>query len=513
MFTCLWDVSLNLHENNTMPINQCDSTIGEMTGKKSVDVLRRVFHYESFRGKQEEAIDSICQSQNTVLVMPTGGRKSICYAVPALMEQKIVVVIFPLLALLLDQIERMKSRGLNVCSLMKDMDDMERQSVIHKLHFNPPEYNCLFLTPETVLSSLVFDLISKLSADNLINFFVIDEAHCVDTWGFRFRPSYSELWRLGTLGRPILAMTGTATSRTLGTIIKNLKLSNDTTVIKQVCNPPNLFYHVVDKTSNGCDKVVSIIQESFSGQCGIIYCIERRDTVDVAYHLQKAGLNAVFFHAAMDVHTKQATVESWKAGTAHIICATVAFGMGIDKSNVKFVRHYSIPKDLESYAQESGRAGRYGSEARCFILFRFEDRTKHMRNICSLPDSDRKAVALQGLNDVVNYCITPFCRRQQIVNYFENNDNSGDECQRTCDICASDVVVQPVDYSTEAKDVINCLEGMQRIKEKVTAKILILTYRGSKSSSVMNKGFQTVSEYGTGKAKFSEKQLKIFFSA
>lgn len=144
-----------------------------MTGKKSVDILRRVFRYENFRGKQEETIDSICQSQNTVLVMPTGGGKSICYAVPVLMQQKIVVVVFPLLALLLDQVERMKSKGLNVCFLMNDMDDTERQIVIYKLHFNPPEYNCLFLTPETVLSSSVFGLISKLSADNLINFFVM----------------------------------------------------------------------------------------------------------------------------------------------------------------------------------------------------------------------------------------------------------------------------------------------------------------------------------------------------
>ena len=137
-----------------MPINRCDSTTGEMTGKKSVDT-KKSLHYESFRGKQEEAIDSICQSQNTVLVMPTGGGKSICYTVPALMEQKIVVVIFPLLALLLDQVERMKSRGLNVCFLMNDMDDMERLSYT-KLHFNPPEYNCLFLTPETVLSSSAY---------------------------------------------------------------------------------------------------------------------------------------------------------------------------------------------------------------------------------------------------------------------------------------------------------------------------------------------------------------------
>ncbi|CAB4028713.1 ATP-dependent DNA helicase Q5-like [Paramuricea clavata] len=177
-----------------MPINQRDINIDDMTGKKSVDILRRVFHYDVFRGKQEEAIDSICQWQNTLLIMPTGGGKSLCYAVPVLMEQKlVVVVVFPLLALLFDQFERMKSKGLNVGFLMKDMDEMDRQSVIHKLHSNLPEYNLLFLTPETVLSPSVFDLLSKLSSENLINFFVIDEAHCIDTWGSHFRPCYAEL--------------------------------------------------------------------------------------------------------------------------------------------------------------------------------------------------------------------------------------------------------------------------------------------------------------------------------
>lgn len=302
-----------------------------MTGKKSVDILRKVFHHNNFRGKQEEAIDSICQGQNIFLIMPTGGGKSLCYAVPALMKQKFFVVVFPLLALLLDQVERMKSKGLNVCFLMTDMDDMGRQNVIHKLHSNPPEYNCLFLTPETVLSPSVFDLMLKLSSENLINFFVIDEPHCIDTWGFHFRPSYSELWRLGRLGCPIMAMTGTGTSRTLATIIKNLKLLNETKIIKQPSDGANLFYHVVEKRSSGHETILSIIQKNFSEQCGIIYCIKRKDTVEVAYHLQKAGVNAVSFHAGMDVHTTQSTVESWKVGTAHVICATVAFGMGVDK--------------------------------------------------------------------------------------------------------------------------------------------------------------------------------------
>ena len=394
--------------------------------------------------------------------------------------------------------------------MMTDMDEMERQSVIHKLYSNPPEYNCLFLTPETVLSPTIFDLITKLCSQNLINFFVIDEAHCIDMWGFHFRPSYFELWRLGTFGCPLLAMTGTATSRTLASIMKNLKLPIDTKVIKQTSNRANLFYHVIEKKSDGYDAIISIIHKSFSQQCGIVYCVERRETVDVAHHLQKAGINAVFFHAGMDVHAKQAAVAGWKAGTAHVICATVAFGMGIDKENVRFVVHYSMPRDLESYAQESKRAGRDGNEAHCFILFRFEDRTKHLRNICSLPDSDHKLISLQGLNDIVNYCIMPICRRKQLVNYFDKEDHSGDVCNESCDICVSHVTVEPVDYSTEAKDIINCLQGMQLVQPKVTAKYLTLTFRGSKSGTLLKKGFQNVNEYGKGKEKFTEKQLQKF---
>ena len=368
------------------------------------------------------------------------------------------------------QIKQFKrsSKSTNVCYLMSDMDETERESIIHRLHSYPPEYNFLFATPETVLSGCVLDLIQKLSSDHLINFFVLYEAHCIDTWGFHFRPSYSELWRLKEFGCPILAMTGTAKRLTEEVIVSNLKLPPDTKVIRQTSNRSYLIYHVLNKKSDGKDALVELIKKEYPEKCGIIYCAERSDTVDVTYRLKTARVNAVFFHAAMDVCAKQNCVENWNSRGAQVMCATVAFGMGIDKPDVKFVIHHSVPKDLESYVQESGRAGRDGHDAHCFVFFRFEDRTKHLPNISSLPDNDQKLICLNGLNDMVKYCISHVCRRQQIVAYFDGEDNSGNICKRSCDICSGGKNLQPTDHSEDAIKVVSCLESMQQVHPKVT---------------------------------------------
>ncbi|CAB4010934.1 ATP-dependent DNA helicase Q-like 3 isoform X1 [Paramuricea clavata] len=194
----------------------------ELTGNKILDTLRQVFKHEKFRGKQQEAIESVINGHYTLLIMPTGCGKTACYAVPAVMENKVAVVVFPLLALLLDQAERLRRKGMNVCYLMTDMEEEEREIVIHKLDCNPPEYNFFFVTPETVLTPAVLTLLQNLSSRNLLGLVVIDEAHCIDTWGFHFRPSYAEVWKLCHLGSPILAMTGTATTRTQSVILNSL---------------------------------------------------------------------------------------------------------------------------------------------------------------------------------------------------------------------------------------------------------------------------------------------------
>ena len=360
-----------------------------------------------------------------------------------------------------------------------------------------------------MLTPALFELLQKLSSESLINFFVIDEAHCIDTWGFHFRPSYSELSKLQTFGCPILAMTGTATRRTEQVILNSLRLSlEETKVIRQPSNRLNVLFHVVAKKADGKEAIMSLVKKEFPEQCGIIYCVERKDTIDIAYHLKTAGVNAVFFHAGMDVKSKQETVEPWKLGAAHVICATVAFGMGINKPDVRFVIHHSMPKDLESYVQ-SGRAGRDGNDAHCYIFFRFEDRTKHLRNISSLPDGDRKLVSLNGLNDMVKYCIIPVCRRQQIASYF-GDAGAGINCDKSCDICSSGNLEHPIDFSDDAIQIVNCLDSMRQLQPKVTTKLLVLTFRGSKSNAVISKGLENVNEYGKGKNKFSEKGLLKF---
>ena len=212
----------------------------------------------------------------------------------------------------------------------------------------------------------------------------------------------------------------------------------------------------------------------------------------------------------MYVCAKQQSVEIWKSAGAHVMCATVAFGMGIDKPDVRFVIHHSVPKDLESYVRESGRAGRDGHDAHYYIFFHFEDRTKHLRNISSLPDNDRKLICLNGLNDIVKYCISPVCRRQQIVGYFDGEDTSGNICNRSCDICSGGKNVHPADRGEDAIKVVSCLESMQQVNPKVTTKFLALTFHGSKANTVISKGFHHVREYGMGKDKFSEKQPPKF---
>lgn len=216
--------------------------------------------------------------------------------------------------------------------------------------------------------------------------------------------------------------------------------------------------------------------------------------------MKTAGVNAVFFHAGMDVKSKQETVESWKLGAAHVICATVAFGIGI---------HHSMPKDLESYVQESCRAGRDGNDAHCYIFFRFEDKTKHLSNISSLPDGDRKLVYLNGLNDMVKYCIIPVYRRQHIASYF-GDGGAGINCDKSCDICSSGNLEHPIDFSDDAIQILNCVDSMRQLQPKVTTKLLVLTFRGSKSNAVISKGLENVNEHGKGKNKFSEKGLLKF---
>lgn len=302
-------------------------------------------------------------------------------------------------------------------------------------------------------------------------------------------------------------MTATCTPRTETIILTSLNLSSVTT-IRQTCDRPNISLIVKPKKGDGKEQATNMIVNEHKHQCGIVYCAERATTVDMTYCLQTKGVNATYFHGALDPHKKKENFDAWCNGRALVMCATVAFGMGINKANVRFIIHLSIPQSIECYAQEFGRAGRDGEESTSCLLFCFEDRTKQPKMISSLPDSEHRSFKIQNLNEMAKFCIMPHCRRIQLVEYF--GEGTREPCDGKCDVCLRGATVDSQDGNEDALHVLSCLENMQRLHPKVTFQQLILTYRGSKRKEVVARAYNTVPEYGKGKDTFSDARLKQF---
>lgn len=468
------------------------------TGDVALDTLRSVFGYNQFKGKQEEAVKTILQKKDCVVLMPTGGGKTVCYAVPGIVMSGVTIVVTPLIALILDQVRRLQSVKISVCYLVSDMSEDQWSIVCHELSLASPSYKFLFTTPETLLTTKVRNLIQTMSASCTLAQFVVDEAHCIDQWGFNFRPSYSSLGALRDYGVPIVALTGTATWRTVEIIVMQLRMDNPV-IIKQSFVRTSLTYSVVTKKSSAKDDIGKLIQEQFPDMCGIVYCSERRDTIDMAYTLKTKGINATYFHGALDPFEKKVNSSAWLEGRALVICATSAFGMGIDKPNVRFVIHLTIPKSPEEYYQEAGRAGRDGAPASCIIFFKFEDRVKKLRMISTLDDNDHKNLAHDSLNAMTMYCISNDCRTQLLLQYFGEKIP---ECNN-CDNCKNTDHTECIEASNDAKNIISCVECMLQISVKVSFKALVLTFLGSKRKEITKKKFNEVECFGAGKGKFS----------
>ena len=258
-----------------------------------------------------------------------------------------------------------------------------------------------------------------MTTNNTLTQFVIDEAHCIDCWGFNFRPSYSSLGLLKDYGVPVVALTATATDRTVSVINLQLRLENPA-IITQSFLRSNLHFSVVPKKSSAKDDIAKLISENFANSCGIIYGLKRKDTIEMAYTLNTQGINVTYFHGALDPFEKKETSSAWLEGRALVMFATSAFGMGIVKSNVGFVIHQTIPKSPVEYYQEAGRAGRDGAQAKCIIFFKFEDRNKQLRMISSLAENEHKMLAHESLNAMSMYCISNGCGTKQLLQYSSN---------------------------------------------------------------------------------------------
>lgn len=426
--------------------------------------LKSIFGYNEFKSDtQKRAILEIAQRKHDVYVsMPTGGGKSLCFQLPSLIKQGVAIVISPLIALIFDQVEQLKGRNINAESLNSKIGVKKKKQILSDLKSDQPKIKLLYITPELAAQSYFKEILFDLNRRGLLTYFVIDEAHCVSQWGHDFRPDYL---RLGTLKEkltqvPCIALTATATKQVIDDIYKNLSLKEPVKKFKTSVFRSNLYYEVIYREFidgdiyenmktyiHECLKTDKIEVPEKSG-CGIVYCRSRDSCVEVANGLCLKNISAKAYHAGLKSSERDQVQEEWMQGKVKVICATISFGMGVDKSTVRFVIHWNLPKSMAAYYQESGRAGRDGLKAYCRLYYSRSDRDiltflikqeaeakKHKAQEKSQP-SPKKSLEKsdqEGLNHMIAYCEKFKCRHESISKYFGDDDTP--DCNKSCDVC------------------------------------------------------------------------------
>ena len=403
-----------------------------MSHEKQVDMelalqmLQKYFGHTSFSHPQEEIIKDVLQKNDVFVLMPTGGGKSLCFQLPALMMDGMTVVVSPLISLMKDQVDSLRANGIEVAYLNSSLNYSEIQNIKSSIVDN--RIKILYVAPERLMMPDTLGLLK----DANVSLFAIDEAHCISEWGHDFRPQYRQLGMLKEYfpKTSLIAMTATATLETQVDIVKQLKLANPK-CYKTSLNRNNLFYQV-ESRYNVYDQLTQYLK-NHKKDSGIIYCLTKIGTETLANKLQSDGYRALPYHADLSSNSKANTYENFMNGDVEIIVATTAFGMGIDKSNIRFVIHYNLPKSLESYYQETGRAGRDGEKSDC-ILFYSDGDKRDMKRIIEKNDFEtEKSQASLKFNEMINLCESKTCRRKIILNYF-NEDFNKTNC-KNCDIC------------------------------------------------------------------------------
>ena len=455
--------------------------------------LKKYFGFGQFKGLQEQVIKSILNKENTFVIMPTGGGKSLCYQLPALIQGGTAIVVSPLIALMKNQVDAIRSVS-SEDGIAHVLNSSLTKTEINKVKSDITSgiTKLLYVAPESLTKEEYVQFLQNVP----ISFVAIDEAHCISEWGHDFRPEYRNLRHIiKQLGNvPVIGLTATATPKVQEDILKNLDMS-DATTFKASFNRPNLYYEIRTKTKNIETDIIRFIKQN-SGKSGIIYCLSRKKVEEIAQVLQVNGVSAVPYHAGLDAKTRAKHQDMFLMEDVNVVVATIAFGMGIDKPDVRFVIHHDIPKSLESYYQETGRAGRDGGEGHCLAYYSYKDVEKLEKFMSGKPVAEQE-IGFALLQEVVAYAETSISRRKFLLHYFgeEFDSETGDGANM------DDNVRNPKSKKEAKDDVVKLLQVVRDTKYLYKSKEIVFTLTGKINAMIKAYRTDTQTFFGVGKDK------------
>ena len=454
---------------------------------KLTEALKKHFGFDTFKGNQKAIIENVLAGNDTFVLMPTGGGKSLCYQLPSLLMEGTAIVVSPLIALMKNQVDAMRNFSeedgvahfIN-SSLSKSAIDQVKEDILSG------KTKLLYVAPESLTKEENVEFLRQVK----ISFYAVDEAHCISEWGHDFRPEYRRIRPIiNEIGkRPLIALTATATPKVQHDIQKNLGMT-DAAVFKSSFNRVNLYYEVRPKTANVDRDIIKFIKSN-EGKSGIIYCLSRKKVEEFADILKANGIKALPYHAGMDSQVRSANQDAFLMEQVDVIVATIAFGMGIDKPDVRYVIHYDIPKSLEGYYQETGRAGRDGGEGHCLAFYSYKDLQKLEKFMQGKPVAEQE-IGKQLLLETAAYAETSVCRRKVLLHYF-GEEYPEDNCGN-CDNCLNPK------KQVEAKELLGAvLEVISTLKEKFKAEYIVNMLVGNETSEIQSYKHNELEVFGSG---------------